>query len=121
MSEDDPAISLAGWLFTSRSRIGQLQPEDLTAEERELLARIDRGAFIDVTVPSAGHAYFRTDPSASSDLILLLRENREPGSEHGRPLIEQIANYWELYEGYPGPPREAQESQNEFDWPEGDE
>ena len=121
VSEDDPAISLAGWLFTSRSRIGQLQPEDLTAEEREMLARIDRGAFIDVTVPSAGHAYFRKDPSASSDLILLLRENREPGSEHGRPLIEQIANYWELYEGYPGPPREAQESQIEFDWPEGDE
>ncbi|MFQ5575047.1 MAG: alpha/beta hydrolase [Terriglobia bacterium] len=110
VSEEDQAIALAGWLFTSRRRIGHLRPEDFTAEQRKILERLRKTQFIDVRVPSAGHAYFRTDPSASSDLILLLRENRDPGIANGRPLIEHIVNFWELYKGYPGPPQEADES-----------
>ncbi len=111
VSEWDTAIELASILFTSRRRIGQLRPEDFTAEQRKILERLGRTQFIDVRVEEAGHSYFREDPSASSDLILLLRDNRAPGSANGRPLIEHIPNYWELYEGYPGPPQEADQSQ----------
>jgi hypothetical protein len=37
----------------------------------------------------------------SSDLILLLRDNRDPGADNGRTLSSQGANFWLLEEGYP--------------------
>ena len=110
VSEGDSAIALAGILFTSRRRLGQLRAEDFTAEQKKILEKIRRTQFIDVRVEQGGHSYFRQDPSASSDLILVLRDNRPPGSAHGRPLIERIPNYWELHEGYPGPPQKADQS-----------
>ncbi|MFQ5803794.1 MAG: alpha/beta hydrolase [Candidatus Methylomirabilales bacterium] len=110
VSEWDSAIQLASVLFTSRRRLGQLRAEDFTPEMKKTLKRYRRIEIIDVRVENAGHSYFREDPSASSDLILLLRDNRAPGSAHGRPLIERIANYWELYEGYPAPPHKIEQS-----------
>ena len=50
------------------------------------------------------HSYFRTNPAVSSDLILMIRDNRDPGAENGRPLIEidRGLNYWKIKDGYPG-------------------
>ena len=58
--------------------------------------------FIDVDVESdiTGHAYFWINPGASSDVILLLRDNRAPGAENGRPLIPLMDNFWQLNDNY---------------------
>jgi hypothetical protein len=48
-----------------------------------------------------GHSYFHENPAVSSDLILLLRDNRGPGAENGRPLIRRDNNFWEIDDTYP--------------------
>jgi hypothetical protein len=65
---------------------------------------MDRTHIIDAKVKTnfIGHNYFHASPAASSDLILLLRDNRDPGVENGRPLINLGVHYfWRLTDGYP--------------------
>ena len=50
-----------------------------------------------------GHAYFYRHPAVSSDLVLLLRYQLEPGSP-GRPLHKRGANFWQITKDYPGVP-----------------
>jgi hypothetical protein len=47
-----------------------------------------------------GHYYFYENPAASSDLILLLRDNKDPGPAHGRPLIPKGHNFWQIDDNY---------------------
>lgn len=47
-----------------------------------------------------GHSYFHNSPAVSSDLILILRDNRSPGAEHGRPLKERMTNFYEIRDDY---------------------
>ena len=103
VSNVDKAIGFSAFLFTSLSRIGQLRPEDLTDEERQHLERVARTQLIDARVPTGliGHAYFYRHPAVSSDLVLLLRYQLEPGSP-GRPLHKRGANFWQITSDYPG-------------------
>ena len=105
VSNVDKAIGFSAFLFTSLSRIGQLQPEDLTDEERQHLERVARTQLIDARVPTGliGHAYFYRHPAVSSDLVLVLRYQLEPGSP-GRPLHKRGANFWQITPDYPGVP-----------------
>jgi esterase/lipase superfamily enzyme len=105
VSNVDKAIGFSAFLFTSLSRIGQLRPEDLTDEERQHLERVARTQLIDARVPTGliGHAYFYRHPAVSSDLVLLLRYQLEPGSP-GRPLHKRGANFWQITKDYPGVP-----------------
>jgi hypothetical protein len=48
-----------------------------------------------------GHGYFHSDPATSSDLILVIRDQRRPGAAHGRPLPPVDINTWALDKGYP--------------------
>jgi hypothetical protein len=48
-----------------------------------------------------GHSYFRTSPTVSSDLVLMLRDDLDPGTP-GRPLEHIDVNYWRIPPGYPG-------------------
>ena len=48
-----------------------------------------------------GHGYFHASPAVSSDLILLLRDDLDPGADHGRPLVQKAQNFWELADDYP--------------------
>jgi hypothetical protein len=48
-----------------------------------------------------GHSYFHENPATSSDVILVLRDNRGPGAENGRPLLKQQEGFWEIKDGYP--------------------
>jgi hypothetical protein len=86
-------------------RIGQLRPEDLTDEERQHLERVARTQLIDARVPTGliGHAYFYRHPAVSADLVLLLRDQLEPGSP-GRPLRKRGENFWQITPDYPGAP-----------------
>ena len=47
-----------------------------------------------------GHSYYRADPSASSDLILMLRYDLEPDNPE-RPLEPLGAIFWRIPPGYP--------------------
>jgi esterase/lipase superfamily enzyme len=103
VSDVDRAIGFSGCLFVSLRRIGQLRPEDLSDEERQHLERVAHTQLIDARVPTGliGHAYFYRHPAVSADLILLLRDQLEPGSP-GRPLRKRGENFWQITPEYPG-------------------
>jgi len=47
-----------------------------------------------------GHSYFRNAPTVSSDLVLMLRDDLDPGSP-GRPLEPIGLRFWRVPPGYP--------------------
>lgn len=102
-SGSDRALGLADWLFMSAQRLGRLLPGDLSESMEENLKHFDGINLIRVTSKTSfiGHGYFHSDPAVCSDLILLMRDGRAPGAEHGRPLIPTGPNMWELPYGYP--------------------
>jgi len=103
VSKGDKAIGMSGWLFGSVRRLGQLGYEDLPEDERQILRQVGRIQFIDARVKgdSWGHDYFHSDPAVSSDVILLLRYDRDPGAENGRPLTKPEGGFWTITKGYP--------------------
>ena len=105
VSDVDRAIGISGLLFASFRRMGQLRPEDLTDEQRQHIERVARTHLIDARVPTGflGHAYFFRHPAVSADLVLVLRDQLEPGSP-GRPLRKRGANFWQIMPDYPGVP-----------------
>ncbi len=103
VSENDSVVGLAHWLFASNRRVGQLRFKDLHEIHKRSIAAIGNVHIIDVRAQTKGHVhdYFYASPAASSDLILLLRDNRNPGGENGRPLIQKTPGFWVLEESYP--------------------
>lgn len=101
-SPGDRAIELADLAFASRRRIGQLGPRDFSPRVRAALARQPRLQFVEcrVTHLSTSHDYVFAHPAALSDLILVLRDRRPPGAEHGRPLRQPVEGVWELTDDY---------------------
>jgi len=49
---------------------------------------------------SYGHSYFRTAPTVSSDLVLMLRDDLDAGTP-GRPLKPMGLGFWRIPPGYP--------------------
>lgn len=103
VNRDDKAIGLADWMFVSARRIGQFGPEDFNERLRVNLRHIRRTHIVNAHVHSGGanHDYFRSSPAVSSDLILLLRDDRDPGKENGRPLKPLDVDFWQLGKDYP--------------------
>jgi esterase/lipase superfamily enzyme len=101
-SPSDRAIELADVAFASRHRLGQLGPSDFSPTVRQALARLPMLQFVEcrVTHFSTSHDYVFAHPAALSDLILVLRERRDPGAEHGRPLRQSVEGVWELDDDY---------------------
>ena len=103
VSPNDKAIGLANWLFGSVRRIGQLALGDLgqdlagTLEGHPIINVVDVRAKTD----KKGHGYFLSSPACLSDVILVLRDARKPGTLHGRPLFDRPGGFWELPDGYP--------------------
>jgi len=54
----------------------------------------------DSGVDSFGHSYFRNAPTVSSDVILMLRDDLDPGAP-GRPLENLGHKFWRVPPGYP--------------------
>jgi esterase/lipase superfamily enzyme len=100
-SPTDRALALADVLTLGVARLGQLQPSKLPPRLRELL-EMSPVTFVEALVDAGflGHSYFHDSPAVSSDLILILRDNRPPGKEHGRPLKERLTNFNELRDDY---------------------
>lgn len=106
VSSTDPYLRLASYLFGSRDRLGQSHAGDKTPRRAELLKHLPDIQFIHAPVAGswgAGHFYFYGHPAVSSDLILLLRDNRGAGVENGRPLVREAEGLWRINVDYPAP------------------
>jgi len=102
LSEDDRALGVASWLFSSVSRLGQLDPKDLSPGAQRTISLFPEIQFVQVDFPTdfLGHGYFINNPAVLSDLILVLRDSRRAGAQHGRPL-EPVGPFWRLDRDYP--------------------
>ena len=111
-SPEDKAIGFAGKLFQSpRGRVGTYGPEDVEDYLKSGM-KYGRSNFSVINFAGAsvgfidkgdeyGHSYFRNAPTVSSDLVLMLRDDLDPGTP-GRPLEHIEAIFWEIPLGYPG-------------------
>lgn len=105
VSPKDMILGFSNWLQNSDERLGQVEPGDLPPTLLSFLELHSGVQFIDVgrEVGSLLHGYYYDNPAVLSDLILLLRDDRDPGVKNGRPLERRGTNYWEIPEGYPEP------------------
>ena len=103
VSPNDKAIAIADWLFKSGQRVGTLLGSSVEADWQQALRQMPGVCAVDVKCDTdfLGHGYFVSSPSVLSDLILVLRDNRKPGAENGRPLVRREDGFWELRNGYP--------------------
>lgn len=103
VSEEDKALGLSTWLSSGVQRLGRVAFDTLDQSTKSRLGQLRNATVVDSRVPSGfiGHSYFHSDPAVSSDLILLMGFNRNPGVEHGRPLLLVGPNYWRIEKGYP--------------------
>jgi esterase/lipase superfamily enzyme len=109
-----PADRAIGWsrkLFDSpRGRVGNLRVEDMTETAKSTMERSNANFYVinfmsstdksDSNADSFGHSYFRNAPTVSSDLVLMLRDDVDPGPP-GRPLKHLGYYFWEVPPGYP--------------------
>lgn len=102
VSKKDKAIELADIVFGSKRRIGSISPREFSPRARRLLAAMPNLQFVECQVSrfSNSHNYIFAHPAALSDLILVLRERRDPGPENGRPLRQPVEGIWELTNEY---------------------
>ncbi len=102
VSPNDNAIRLADLVFASNRRIGQLSPRDFSPKVRKALSQLPQMQVIEckVTDFSTSHDYVFAHPAALSDLILVLRDRRDPGAANGRPLQQPVEGIWELTNDY---------------------
>lgn len=96
-SPDDRALAVSQWLFRSRSRMGQLRPEDVPDKAQRYFegGRLDLISYEGERTDLFGHSYFTTNPQVSTDLIQLIRYGRQLG-EPGRELIKTGRVTWKF-------------------------
>ncbi|MHC5026203.1 MAG: alpha/beta hydrolase [Planctomycetota bacterium] len=105
MTDADEALGLSNTLFAGSARVGSTSLADLPPEER-VAVREQRAGHdaVEVNVRDRGgfsHGYWIESPAVLSDIILILRDDRSPGREHGRPLLFNPSGFWEIRDGYP--------------------
>jgi esterase/lipase superfamily enzyme len=101
-SQYDRAIELSDIVFASRRRLGTLAVKDFSPKMKQGLAKLPNVQFIECKVSGCmiSHSYVFTHPAVLSDLILVLRDRRDPGAANGRPLRQPAEGIWELTEDY---------------------
>ena len=104
-------VAHADKLFASpKGRVGNASTAEIPETSRAALKR-GNANFAYVNFMSAtdksdsdsdkfGHSYFRDAPTVSSDLILMLRDDLDPGPP-GRPLEPLGFKFWRIPPGYP--------------------
>lgn len=95
-SPTDRAIGAAGLIFKGKARLGQLDVEQLNANQKKLLAEAKKTNIVNCKVPVdfLGHSYYRHSPYVSSDLMRVMAG--APIAPPLRPLTEVIPGYWHL-------------------------
>ncbi len=107
-SSADEAIGVAEWLFSSpRGRVGTIRMEKTSKVLKAALEfspksvkHINYSPAPNSPTGSYGHSYFRTAPTVSSDLVLMLRDDLDAGTP-GRPLKPMGLGFWRIPPGYP--------------------
>lgn len=111
-SPNDKAIGIAAKLFASpRGRLGTLGLEelpDLVGAALEYsganLAIVNFEGYKEMAFAHGGdrvgHSYFRNAPTVSSDVVLMLRDDLDPGTA-GRPLDSIGRKFWRVTPYYP--------------------
>jgi esterase/lipase superfamily enzyme len=110
-SPEDKAIGYASRLFASpRGRLGTLGQEQVPGAVKEVLeygtgnfAIVNFTAAVDALFSQGegyGHSYFRDAPTVASDVVLMLRDDLDPGTP-GRPLTPLGLHFWRVPPGYP--------------------
>jgi esterase/lipase superfamily enzyme len=114
-SPDDRAIGITKIFFQSpKGRIGNFRTEDITNYQRHgmefynapdfaIVQFLEASDGIGSQGDSYGHSYFRNAPAVSSNLLLMLRDDIDPGTP-GRPLEHIDYNYWSIPADYHGEP-----------------
>ena len=105
-SPNDLRLNVGDLLFGSKDRLGQIEPSEMSPAQVGSLRKLPEIQFIDARIAGSwawSHAYFYHDPAVSSDLILLLRDNRRPGAQYGRPLAGEGGSLWRIDKDYPAP------------------
>lgn len=102
LSSTDLALAISDWLFDSRARMGNLTTDKISEDAKTKLSQLKNFWFIDCRVKgfSSSHDYVFAHPAVLSDLILLLRDDRDPGAENGRPMKLRFACVWEIDNDY---------------------
>jgi esterase/lipase superfamily enzyme len=109
-SPEDKAIGMASRLFASpRGRLGTFGQDQLTgATGAQVEYSTANVAFVNFKASadamfageSYGHSYFRDAPTVASDVVLMLRDDLDPGTP-GRPLKPIGPHFWNVPKGYP--------------------
>ncbi|OQK17464.1 hypothetical protein AU255_06180 [Methyloprofundus sedimenti] len=98
-TQADQALGVSEALM-SGVRFGRMKPTDLGQRAENIFKEVTNVSFIDVgEVKGFGHAYFRSSPATSSDLIRTLLTDDRPG-ELGRPLQHRQGNFWKIPKDY---------------------
>jgi esterase/lipase superfamily enzyme len=95
-SPEDRALLVSRILFRSRTRVGQMRPEDIPEEGQRYMAevgRLDLISYQGKRTDFFGHSYFTSNPRVSSDLIQLIRYGTQLG-EPGRQLVRTGPITW---------------------------
>lgn len=103
LSRADLALAISKWLFGGGGRVGNLTPDKLSPDARQKMSQLKGFFMIDCNVSgfSGSHDYAFAHPAVLSDMILLLRDNRDPGESNGRPLKQTYEGVWEINNDYP--------------------
>lgn len=112
-SPDDKAIGVASRLFASpRGRLGTFGQDNISGAAKAALeygnanfAFVNFEPAVDALFEGQGfgHSYFRDAPTVASDVVLMLREDLDPG-EGARRLEPVGPHLWSIPAGYPDVP-----------------
>ncbi len=97
-SPKDRALLLSKLLFRSRERVGELTPDEISAQTKDYFAtlgNVDIIVFEGKRTDFFGHSYFTSNPRVSADLIELIRNGTLPGDPK-RPLMRTGETTWEF-------------------------
>jgi len=106
LSPDDEALGIAEFLFRGVARLGATGEADVTPEQTAALhANLLGIDAIEVKAKKRGahgHTHWIDNPAVLSAIILILRDDRDPGRAQGRPMVRSESGLWEIHDGYPG-------------------
>ncbi|MBV8880056.1 MAG: alpha/beta hydrolase [Planctomycetaceae bacterium] len=96
-----------GWFSGSGTRLGDLKETEFPPGIPEAALKSPQLQIVQCQVKLTGtHEAWCTHPGVLSDLILTLRDHKDPGAENGRPLGRQQNMFWVITDDYlrPKPP-----------------
>jgi esterase/lipase superfamily enzyme len=101
----DNAMRAANALLRSQLRVGQIQSQELSDEQREMLQQVtnlDIVSYDGRVGGQFGHFYFLQNPAVSSDILALVRFGLPPGAgvRQGLKRVEPRSNFWTIDDDY---------------------